>query len=75
MAIQLFHSQETLISRGFHVVHVPAKLNAWRGSQYENWCHRCLEGEFMLRIHHSQQRVAGYFQTESDALLFTLRWS
>ena len=68
---------ESLVARGFHVVNVVPKrgFGSWERSEYEYWCEQCLQGEFMLRIHNSGYRLAGYFQLESDAMLFTLRWS
>lgn len=75
MAIALFQSQETLITRGFHVVHVPRPSHDRYRMDYEDWCLKHLQGEFAVRIHNSGLRLAGYFQLESDALLFRLRWA
>jgi hypothetical protein len=74
MGIAIYMLQESLVARGFHVVHVPRDSGRIR-MDYEDWCLKHLQGEFAVRIHNSGHRLAGYFQLESDALLFTLRWS
>ena len=80
MAIALYHNSDTLIThtlitRGFHVVNVTRHDRTRRLLHYEDWCLKHLQGEFAVRIHNSGLRLAGYFQLESDALLFRLKWS
>jgi hypothetical protein len=77
MGIRIYDDLDSskLVARGFVPVHVPKSDFRPSMATVEDWCLKYLQGEFALRVHYSGQRLAGYFQSKRDAMLFALRWS
>lgn len=77
MGIHVEDDHEDLLAQGFRETSVQTSGPWHRAHELQtNWCLEHCQGKFALRGFLSYAPVIwGYFELDSDAMLFRLRWS
>ena len=78
MGIQVYDEIDDLLALGFHSIRIPFvdALNIEYWYDIDIWCQKYLQGEYAIErlLTNGCVYSAGFFRSDADVMMFTLRW-